>query len=377
MTDLSRKLTEHVADVTPDAAPSFNAVLSRSQRRRRRRQAGWAASSVAVVVVGAVGFGGLLSVSGQDQGTTSVSGQDQGTTTGPGPSDTRHSSHPSTQSTVPIPPDTKPNTPPPVQFLAGGKTVNIAPYSFCWFGPEGDGVRQSGLCADGWLEDKDLVDVADRKAVDFWFAADGDWNFQATFSELGEKCPRRITVPVEKTGEGSFRVTPAGLAGDYRVDLFGRGRQGSVGAAFKWSTLTRGTMPQPDAYMGLVSGAGGDLQTYGLELSVSDLAATPQTATARVTVTASNGRSMSIDAHRKGSAQNCRDEGSVFFTGDRPQSQQFLALGPAPYTYDVALTLDGSTYAGQGVWPTDERKSERPYVTLTFDPPLPAFTGDN
>jgi hypothetical protein len=243
--------------------------------------------------------------------------------------------------------------------------------------PMGDGGKTGGLCADGFLDDKDLADAGDPDsgAVDFWFYAEGDWKFQATFSELGEQCPRRITVPVEQTGEHSYRVTPAGLAGNYRVGLLGRGRQGSVGAAFKWSTPTNGTMPQPDAYMGLVSGAGGDLHTYGLELSVSDLAATPQTATARVTVTASNGRSMSIGARREGSAQSCDAEGSVSFTGDEAQSQQILDLGPAPYMYDVVLTLDGSTYNGQGVWPTDERTSEAPYVTLTFDPPLPAFTG--
>ena len=39
------------------------------------------------------------------------------------------------------------------------------------------------------------------------------------------------------------------------------------------------------------------------------------------------------------------------------------------------MTLDGTTYVGTAVWPRDEKPDEAPYTTLTFDPPLPAYTG--
>jgi hypothetical protein len=364
MTDLSRELNKQVADATPHQAPPFDVVISQRERRRRRRQAGWTSAVVVVVLAAAVVVGNQLGSSGngpQPAAGPTVSNE----TDGPGPS---------ADPTEPVPPRTPAGRPPPIQLMVGGETVNVEPSSFCWTSPPDANGTASGTCADGWTPDQDLTDAGRPEAVDFWFFADGDWKFQATFSELGEKCPRRITVPVERTGEHAFAIAPAGLAGDYRVDLFGRGSGNDVSASFKWTTPVDGTFVQPDAYMGLVSDAGGDLNTYGLELSISDLSAQPETAQAEVTVTAANGRSMSIDANRQDGG--CHAEGSAYFTGSDAQSRQVLDLGPAPYTYAVTLTLDDATYLGQGVWPTDERRSATPYVTLTFDPPLPAFTGD-
>ncbi len=53
-------------------------------------------------------------------------------------------------------------------------------------------------------------------------------------------CPRQHTVPVERTGDQTFRVDPAGAAGRYRVNLFGRGHEGDVIADFLWTTPADG-----------------------------------------------------------------------------------------------------------------------------------------
>ena len=81
---------------------------------------------------------------------------------------------------------------------------------------------------------------------------------------------------------------------------------------------------------------------------------------------------MTVDAHR---SPGCFNAGEVHFTGPDAQGRAAAALGPAPFTYAVELTLDGKTYTGHGVWPRDERTDEAPYVDLTFEPPLPAYTG--
>nr|MBA3851451.1 hypothetical protein [Chloroflexota bacterium] len=48
-------------------------------------------------------------------------------------------------------------------------------------------------------------------------------------------------------------------------------------------------------------------------------------------------------------------------------------LGPAPFTYDVVVMLDGVRYAARAAWPADEIQGNEPSVALEFSPPLPAM----
>ena len=264
--------------------------------------------------------------------------------------------------------------PSPVVLLLAGRNVELKPWSYCWDGPPDATGTASGLCADGFAQTRDLEGVGSPGSVDFWFGVE-DWDFQATFTELGVDCPRQHTVPVMRTGDQTFRLYPAGLAGRYRVDLFGRGRHGDVSMSFLWTTPTGGPMDQPAAYVALVSGDGDELWAYQLEVGVQDLAFQPKEAEVEVTATAANGRSTTLDAaleHRG----NCYAEGSLFFRGEEGPAQLATQLGPAPFTYEVLLTLDGKRYVGAAVWPRDEKKDEAPNTVLTFDPPLPAYTGE-
>ena len=51
------------------------------------------------------------------------------------------------------------------------------------------------------------------------------------------------------------------------------------------------------------------------------------------------------------------------------------ALGPAPFTYDVTLTLDGVRHRANATWPDDHVadpfNDDPAPVPLDFDPPLP------
>ena len=233
--------------------------------------------------------------------------------------------------------------------------------------------RRAGICTDGFFEDDDLVEVGRPESVDFWFGRPG-WRFDATFQELGAKCPRSFTVPAETTGDQTFRVDPAGSAGRYRVDLFGRGPEGDVYTSFAWETPADGPVDPPRATIALVSDDGDDLTSYSLEVSVQDLADQPETASLEVTATAANGESMTLTALWTDQGSRCYTRGNLFFQDN--ESSGVAELGPAPFTYEVVLTLDGEKYVGTAVWPRDETRNEAPYTVLTFDPPLPAFTVD-
>ncbi len=59
--------------------------------------------------------------------------------------------------------------------------------------------------------------------------------------------------------------------------------------------------------------------------------------------------------------------------GTREEGLAAAALGPAPFLYDVLVTLDGVEYRTRALGPADELPESSPAVRLTFDPPLPAL----
>ncbi|MCU1389862.1 MAG: hypothetical protein JWL72_3200, partial [Ilumatobacteraceae bacterium] len=65
------------------------------------------------------------------------------------------------------------------------------------------------------------------------------------------------------------------------------------------------------------------------------------------------------------------ETGSIWFRASADSGRQAAALGSAPFTYDVSVTLDDVTYTARAVWPNDETPDHAPYVDLHFDPPLP------
>ena len=73
--------------------------------------------------------------------------------------------------------------------------------------------------------------------------------------------------------------------------------------------------------------------------------------------------------------RDCYDQGSLSFIAPDDEGRRATRLGSGPFTYDVALTLDGTTYHGVGTWPDGETEDSAPHVPLTWDPALPAYEG--
>jgi hypothetical protein len=263
--------------------------------------------------------------------------------------------------------------PSPVVLLLPSSNVELRPWAYCWTGPPRRSGLSSAVCPNGAPENPAQLDaVGPAEAVDFWFGMPG-WDFEAAFSEIGPACPRRHTIDATATSDRTFHLQPAGPAGRYQVDLFGRGGTGSVSASFVWTTPRAGPIEQPEAYIALVTDSGDRLTSYGLEVGVSDLGFQPRRADVRVTATAANGRSTTLDATREGHGDECSEQGAVFFHGDDSSAHKVARLGPAPFTYRVVLSLNGDEYIGTGVWPRDEQPDQAPNTTLTFDPPLPPY----
>jgi hypothetical protein len=250
-------------------------------------------------------------------------------------------------------------TPPPpvtVGFLDG--SVELSAWTFCY---------KTG-CADG-APPADPPDVGSPEEVTVEFPLQG-WSFTASFSPAGEECGRIQHVPLEQTGAGTFVLRPAGYAGTYDVTLFGQGN-GDLFVTFRWTTPTDGPRPVPEARLAVLADHDGRVDSYGIEFEVANLAATPQRASAVITVRAADGNDLTFQA--KGPARGCRPEGTLYWDGPDRKGLAAASLGEGPFTYEVVLTLDGVRYEASARWPEDEIAGNEPSVVLNFTPSLPAL----
>lgn len=89
-------------------------------------------------------------------------------------------------------------------------------------------------------------------------------------------------------------------------------------------------------------------------------------------VTGADGRAVTLKPRWD---KDCFDQGSLTFTAPHEEGLRATELGAGPFTYDVELTLDGTTYHGVGTWPDGETEDIAPHVPLTWTPALPVYRG--
>lgn len=260
--------------------------------------------------------------------------------------------------------------PPPVTVRGAGEPVDLAPWTSCWSGLAGGG------CADG-APPADPPDVGAAEQVEVSFPEPG-WTFSATFRPAGQPCARAQQVDLEGRPPGlapstsGGTIVPVGPAGTYDVDVFGSGAKGDVVITFRWTTPVDGPAPVPDATVAVLEARDGQVEGYGVSLTVSDLAAPPERASAHVVVTSSEGASLALDPRLE--VGTCSSEGSVWFSGSYEEGEQAAALGSAPFTCDITLVMDGVEHRARATWPDGEvlDPDGAPTVPLRFIPPLPA-----
>ena len=338
---------------TPDQPPGFDEVLARRAQRTRRRYAAVAGGCAAGLVAAALTIQSLT-------GPRSTEGPpvitDETTSPTPTPSPTPRTIRRAD------PTYTWSDETSPLVLRLADRDVSLKNWIGCWDGPTGnlDCIEEP---PEGVAQ---LPDVGGPAGIDFWFGVEG-WTFTASFTQLGVDCPRVDDTRVVATGDQWFHLAPAGLAGDYRVTVDGRGPHGGfkgvpTGWSFVWHTPVDGPLDQPTAQVG------------DSELIVHALGFEPSSASAEVTITDANGDTTTRrlpDADGECSMSfgdpgfdGDDNRGELFFQGDFVDPS-IPALGPRPYSYRVRLTLDGTTYVGTA--------ANDGHVTWT--PELPAYTG--
>lgn len=223
-----------------------------------------------------------------------------------------------------------------------------------------------GGCVDGVPDDGPDIGSPEEIVV---FVPEAAFDELVVTQRAGEPCQGR-TVAAEATalGGGWWSVRPRGPADDYVVDLFASGNgAGDMVASVRWRTAVDRPLPAAGATLALVVDHDGRPDSYGVELTVGDLTASPEEYSAVITTTAANGRSYTFTA----TPGSCSGEGSLFFDGPPADGLRAAALGDFPFTYTVALTLDGTTYTGTATYPDDLPAATEVAVPLTFSPALP------
>lgn len=348
MDELRRRLRDEMED---QHAPTdgHERVVGRIRRRARARRLG--AGGLGLALTGVL-VAGIAAVGGPGASVSVSPG-----TIGP-PTPTDQGSASVEPSSPQISPDPRlPEAPPPVTVHFVNGSVELEPYTYCYV--EG--------CVDGGPT-VPIPDVGSPALVTVEYPLDG-WTFTAFF-RTGEECGRIQSISLSPNGDGTFTLEPVGFADRYNVSLFGENlRGGSFSVGFQWTTQTDGPMPEPRAYLALLSNDD-PVTSYGVELHVDNLATTPASVRARITVRASNGREITFradPAHRP----FCLSEGTVLWDGPDAKGLEAAALGDPPFTYEVELFLDGNRYVATATWPNDEIEGEEPAVLLDFVPDLP------
>lgn len=219
-----------------------------------------------------------------------------------------------------------------------------------------------------------IPSVGSPDALYFAFDYPG-WKFHwVSFNPVDDDCGGRIiTVRAKPVTDRIFRIDPAGLSGEWRVDVFGRAPAGGYAVtSVRWTTPDDGSMPEPRGTGSLFTDQDGRrVAPYGgPELHLADLARTPANAAASWTVTDRAGTSVTVPLRREES--RCDRDGAVSYRGRELTPAELNSLSGASVTYTVEVTLDGKPYIGTAQWPQDET-AEAPYTRFTFEPPLPAY----
>ena len=221
-----------------------------------------------------------------------------------------------------------------------------------------------------------IPSVGSPDALYFAFDYPG-WKFHwVSFNPVDDECGgRSITVRATPVTDRIFRVEPAGLRGEWRVDVFGRAPAGGDAVtSVRWTTPGDGSMPEPGATGSLFTDQDGTrVAPYGgSELHLADLARTPARAAASWTVTDRAGTAVAVALRREES--RCERDGAVSFQGPELTPAELDSLSGESVTYTVELSLDDKTYTGTVQWPRDET-AEAPFTKFTFEPPLPTYRG--
>ncbi|GGC52690.1 hypothetical protein IEU95_10480 [Hoyosella rhizosphaerae] len=248
------------------------------------------------------------------------------------------------------------SVPPPITIVAGDETHEIAPWSYCW----------ADTCVDGTPPD-DSLDLGSPDDVVVEFPAD-DASFVALLREAGSgECGRSYEAPLTANDDGTFTLSPIGKAGEYEVLLAVRAPEGDAAVSFLWTTPTDGEIAAPEARLAIAS-MFVPLSESRPDLSVTNLRTIPDHAAVSIDIESADGSTQTVSSEVEDAG--CPAGTLRFFTSEVPAP---LDDAESPFTYRVTMQLDDVVHEATATWPTSPEEAAQPYVTLEFNPPLPAI----
>lgn len=204
------------------------------------------------------------------------------------------------------------------------------------------------------------------------------WTFSATQVHPPNadhfSCAERLPANLSRVDENTWRLSPAGPADRYAVQLRGHDPHGAAASFdFAMTTRQRGHMPAPTAWAQVFTkrGGGAPKMPGSVVLTLQHLAATPDEAAATLTVRGSEGQ---VVTYRLTPAkQDCWARGTAYLRTRSPKIDVTRKLGTPPYHLRWVLRLDGKRHVAQAVWPKDERGVDS-LIHPKFTPSLPAWS---
>lgn len=269
-------------------------------------------------------------------------------------------------------PDDPKDWPPDVVVSAGNTELTLRAWTTCW----------TSFCSDGAPPDPlpDLGSVDGEITVTFPIEG---WTFEgAAFAPPDdEACAEQIPATVIQLNDTTWQLTPGGPAAAYRFDVWGRGPEGDVIVSFAAATTADRPMPDPTAGAHTFHWESAALESTRqpqvdaeFQVRVAHLSTTPDRASARITVTASDGTTTSheltISEPTAGTQDACVPRGTADFRGPAPAGRVLDEIGPPPYELTVDIYLEGSRHTAIATWP-DDMDPETWYIDLDLAPPLP------
>lgn len=241
----------------------------------------------------------------------------------------------------------------------GQEELVIGPVTYC----HKDG--EEAVCVDGW--DHDPPTVGSPEEIFVFVPVEG--YTELTVSQMVDdvECVGAVDARAEPLGQGWWRVTPQGPASNYRVSVFASGAGGGdMIADILWQT-PGGDLPEVEAMIAVVVDHDGP-DSYGVELYLNNLEASPAEAQATITVTAAGGESLTFEATDLHTG--CSPIGAAWWLGPAEKGTEAAALGEFPFTIEVDLRLDGTHHTATAVYPDDADPGDDPFLRLHFTPPL-------
>lgn len=258
---------------------------------------------------------------------------------------------------------------PPVTVSHANRTLDLAPWSWCWAGGFG--------CIEGMVPAKiPYLDVL-HGPVTVEFPRD-DWEFSASFVRIAGKpvdvynCETvTLSADVEQIDEQTWQFSPRGPAGSYRVDVHGDDPEGAdVSASFIATTTTDHPWP-PSGGQAIVTAEATPTGKFRFIVSLYRLPATRHQTTADIILVGADGEH-TVTANVPPSNEPC-DVGFVDIRQTLRAAPIMKKLGDPPYDIRYEVVLDGTLHVATTGWPPyeDPPYYGLEYTPLEFEPALP------